>query len=493
MSQSGIINIAGGGGSGSPILYVNLDTGISPIVPTANAITLTGGAVAAGTNPVRTDGTGVSIGKVEVQVTQALAATDITKVGLSNFNSTQFSVDANGFVSLAGGGGAPIETITGNTGGPESPAAGNFNILGTGSITVAGSANTETVQLTNLTNHAVQVGAGTATLTQLAVGSNGQVLLGATAADPAFGTLTSSDSSISFTTGANSIILQVAGGTTVGKTITGNSGGALSPTAGNWNTLGTGSITIAGAGSTLTTQLTGITNHALQVGAGTATLTQLGSGTTGQILQTNTAADPTWSTATYPSTTTINQILYSSAANTVGGITAANSALLVSSNTGVPAWSGTLTNGQMIIGSTGATPAAGTITSTGGTITVSLGAGTLNLEVASGGFAWTNVTSTSATMVKENAYQANNAGLVTLTMPSVASSTFGDTIKIGGFGAGGWLIQCVATQLIHFGNVATSAAGSIASTNRYDQLEIVCSSTTTEWFVRYAVGNLTIA
>ena len=36
-----------------------------------------------------------------------------------------------------------ITTITGNSGGAESPSAGNFNILGTGSITVAGSANTE--------------------------------------------------------------------------------------------------------------------------------------------------------------------------------------------------------------------------------------------------------------------------------------------------------------------------------------------------------------
>ncbi len=147
----------------------------------------------------------------------------------------------------------------------------------------------------------------------------------------------------------------------------------------------------------------------------------------------------------------------------------------------------------MIIGSTGATPTAGTITSTGGSISVSVGAGTLNLEVASGGFSWTNVTGTSATMVKENAYQANNAGLVTLTMPSVASSSFGDTIKVGGFGAGGWKIQCVATQLIHYGSNPTTAAGSLSSTNQYDQVEIVCSSTTTEWFVRYCQGNLTFA
>jgi hypothetical protein len=95
-------------------------------------------------------------------------------------------------------------------------------------------------------------------------------------------------------------------------------------------------------------------------------------------------------------------------------------------------------------------------------------------------------------MAKENGYQANNAGLVTLTMPSVASSTFGDTIKVAGLGAGGWIIQCVATQLIHMGSTDTSAAGTVASTNRYDGIELVCSSTTTEWFSRPWSGNLSV-
>jgi hypothetical protein len=109
------------------------------------------------------------------------------------------------------------------------------------------------------------------------------------------------------------------------------------------------------------------------------------------------------------------------------------------------------------------------------------------------GVIWINVTGASATMSAGNGYEANRATLVTLTMPSVGSSTFGDTIKIAGFGAGGFLVQCVATQLIHFGNTATSAGGSLASNNRYDQLELVCSTTTTEWFVRNSVGNLTPA
>jgi hypothetical protein len=192
-----------------------------------------------------------------------------------------------------------LETLTGNTGGALNPTAGNINTLGTGSITIAGSGSTLTTQLTGLTNHAVQVGAGTASLTQLAVGSNGQVLIGATTADPAFATLTSSDSSISFTTGANTLSLQVAGGSTTIKTITGNSGGAESPSAGNFNIVGTGSITVAGTANTETVQLTGLTNHNVLIGAGTATITKVApSATSGIPLVSNGASsDPSFTTA----------------------------------------------------------------------------------------------------------------------------------------------------------------------------------------------------
>lgn len=46
--------------------------------------------------------------------------------------------------------------------------------------------------------------------------------------------------------------LGVSDGTVVGETITGDSGGALSPTAGNWNILGGPGVTTSGSGSTLT-------------------------------------------------------------------------------------------------------------------------------------------------------------------------------------------------------------------------------------------------
>lgn len=225
MSQAGIINVAGGGGGGSPIEAINVQTGITPVVPTANTITFNGSTVAPGIHPVRTDGTALSTMALEVQISQAIASTNATNVGLSAFNSADFTVDANGFVSLVGTGGAPIQTITGNSGGAEVPLAGNFNIMGTGSITVAGSANTETVQLTGLTLNAIQVGAGTATLTQLPVVNNavlttgttgipietplafnGQLIIGSSSGAPIAATLTAGPG-ITITNAANSITI----------------------------------------------------------------------------------------------------------------------------------------------------------------------------------------------------------------------------------------------------------------------------------------------
>lgn len=158
-------------------------------------------------------------------ILNVLGGTGITTAGSGNTLT----------ISLTGGG--AIETITGNTGGPESPLAGNFNILGTGSITVAGSANTETVQLTGLTNHAVQVGAGTATLTQLAIGTTGQVLTGVTGADPVWASPAAST-----------------------ITLTGTTGGALGPSnsftlLGGTVAAGTVPVAIAGSGTTLTTNI----------------------------------------------------------------------------------------------------------------------------------------------------------------------------------------------------------------------------------------------
>lgn len=62
-----------------------------------------------------------------------------------------------------------------------------------------------------------------------------------------------------------------------------------------------GTAVVAGGGTGRAT----LTNHGILVGAGTSAITQLGAGSSGQVLQSGGAsADPAYSTATYPSTAT---------------------------------------------------------------------------------------------------------------------------------------------------------------------------------------------
>ncbi len=122
--------------------------------------------------------------------------------------------------SSGGGGGGTVTTLTGNSGGPVSPLAGNINTVGTGSLTVVDTPNTTTVQLTGLTNHSLLVGAGTPTITNLGVATNGQLPIGSVGADPVLATLTAG-TGITIVNGAGSITISSTNGssgtgTTVG-------------------------------------------------------------------------------------------------------------------------------------------------------------------------------------------------------------------------------------------------------------------------------------
>lgn len=171
-----------------------------------------GNAVNATQNGVQTINSGVWTGSVLTQhdVLVAGANSAITSVSPSTagFVLTSNGVSADPSFQAVSASGA-ITSITGNSGGAEVPLAGNFNLLGTGSITVAGSANTETISLTGLTNHSLLVGAGTATITNLGVATNGQIPIGSTGADPVLATITAG-------TGIN--VSNTAGGITISAT-----------------------------------------------------------------------------------------------------------------------------------------------------------------------------------------------------------------------------------------------------------------------------------
>lgn len=207
-----------------------------------------------------------------------------------------------------------------------------------------------------------------------------------------------------------------------------------------------------------------------------------GTATASQVLLSGSSTAPTWSTATYPSSTTANQLLYSSAANTIAGLATANSAVLVTSSAGVPSMSGTMTNGQLIIGSTSATPTAATLTAGTG-ISIANGAASITIS-ATGTGTWVNQNTSSVTMAVDTGYTINNgASLVTLTLPATAA--IGDFVEINGLSSGGWTIAQASGQLIHIGNqvTTTGAGGSLASTNQYDCVRLRCIVANTTWTV----------
>lgn len=153
---------------------------------------------------------------------------------------------------------------------------------------------------------------------------------------------------------------------------------------------------------------------------------------------------------------------------------------------------GAATNGQIPIGSTGADPVLGTLTAGTG-ISITNGVGTITINSSGGGLTWTDVTGTSQAMAVNNGYTANNAGVVTLTLPVTAA--YGTIMAVAGKGAGGWLIAQNASQLIHFGSLVTTTGtgGSLASTNQFDVVWLLNSVADTTWTVLGSIGNITIA
>lgn len=184
-------------------------------------------------------------------------------------------------------------------------------------------------------------------------------------------------------------------------------------------------------------------------------------------------------------------IVYSTA-SALAILASTASAGLVTNSSGIPVFTSSLTNGQIIIGSTGATPTAANLTA-GANISIVNAAGSITIAATGlAGFSWTVVTGASQNMSVNNGYISNNAGLVTLNLPP--SSAVGDEIDVIGKGAGGWLVQCGVGQTIVLGSSTTTSAGSLASTNAKDSFYMICTVADTEWTVASAPqGNITVA
>lgn len=177
------------------------------------------------------------------------------------------------------------------------------------------------------------------------------------------------------------VLNATTGGLTCPTCVTSSGGGAITGTA-PISVSAAGVVSINAPYVSLTASNGGI------VYSGSTNLAILaGTATANQMLQSGASAAPAWSTSTWPATTTINQILYSSSANTVAGLATANGGILNTSSGGVPSITAT-----PLLGVAGTT--MGTLRlsgSTSGVITITpqatAGTATMTLPNASGTFA----------------------------------------------------------------------------------------------------------
>jgi hypothetical protein len=178
-------------------------------------------------------------------------------------------------------------------------------------------------------------------------------------------------------------------------------------------------------------------------------------------------------------TTAISQLVYSTTNNVLAGLTAANSASLVSNSTGVPVWSGTMTNGQIIIGSTGATPTAATLTAGTG-ITISNAGGSITIN-STGGLTWTDNSGTF-TAASNNGYFITAAS--TPTLPAAPNE--GDEVSFILDAAATVTITGNTGQKIRIGNTISAAAGTCAASVRGSAVDLIYRTTGTTWFANSA-------
>ncbi len=472
--------------SGSPITGTSFtisggSTGLTTMTVGASSIDLGGDLL------VSYGGTGSISFTPYAPVVGGTSSTGALQSAGTNFGTSGYVLTSQGSSSVPIWSAVEI-TLSGDSGGPLT--SNSFTISGGGTgLTFSGSGTTETLGgtlavgnggtgVTSFTPYALLAG-GSSTIQQVSgVGTSGQVLTSNGAS--AYPTWQTSSTSIS---------------------ITGNSGGALTGNAFTF-TGGTTGLTFSGSGTTETLTGTlalanGGTNANLTANNGgifystaTAGAILAGTATAGQMLRSGATAAPTWSTATWPATTTINQILYSSAANTVTGLATANDGVLTTSATGVPIITALSANGQLIIGSGSGAPAAATLTAGAG-ITVTNGANSITIASTYTPLPFTVETANTA-LVKQNGYFSNSASTLTYTLPTVAA--VGDTYVVAAMSSGAIKIGQNAGQNIIFNSstTTTGTGGSILSTSTGATITIVCNVANNGFQVINSMGTFTV-
>lgn len=230
-------------------------------------------------------------------------------------------------------------------------------------------------------------------------------------------------------------------------------------------------LTRGGTAASLTASNGGIvysTSSAMAILSGTATANQhLASGASGA---------PSWTTATYPATTTINQLLYSSAANTIVGLATANGGMLNASSSGVPSVTVTptlgvqqTTQGQLILANTAAgafpvTLQSSNSTSAAWTFTLPTSAGTNGYVLATNGSGVTSWIAVAGTgTVTSVDVSGGTTGLTTSGGPitSAGTITLAGTLVVSNGGTG----RTTLTSNVVYKGAGTSAIATSSITD----------------------------
>jgi hypothetical protein len=211
---------------------------------------------------------------------------------------------------------------------------------------------------------------------------------------------------------------------------------------------GTGAVTLTGVltgNGTSAITASAVTQYDVLVGGASNAVGSVGPGSSGQVVQSGgNAANPAYSTATYPSTTTINQLLYSSANNVVGGVTAGDYGVLISSSSGVPSWLTNGTTGQILTATTSGTPSWEAPATSVITIDGDSGSMTGSTVTISGGTTGLTTTASSATMDLTGTLNVGHGGTgdasFTAYMPITGGTTTTAALQSVATGTAGYVL-----------------------------------------------------